>query len=229
MFKQEWREAFSSQSQPSFLPPTQTHDPLPPTRPSLFFIYSLFYNKHGREIRRYSRFFAEWHSADVPPRAGEALATVASLREGVFAPGLLLDPLRPIGLFLGRGFRPVAGCRILSQRELLVVRSDTHFYHHSVCGGAGAQLPIVRLRLLGHQRERHGCGCIGSGVQCGEPLQHQGQRSAGRWPLRCGHRNPEQRSELLQSLRVALPKRRARSSAVTGLEVRECIDLNMIK
>ncbi len=214
---------------PLFLPPTQTHDPLPPTIPSLFSIYSLFYNKHGREIRRYSRFFAEWHSDDVPPWAGEALSPVASRRGGVFAPGLLLDPLRPLGLFLGRGFRPVAGCRLLSQAGLLVVRSDTRFYHHSICGGAGAQLPMVRVRLRRRQRERHGCGCHGSGVQCGEPLQHQGQRSAGRWPLRCGHRNPEQRWELLQSLCVALPKRRARSSAGTGLEVRECLELSRMR
>lgn len=210
------------------LPHRHTTTSLPPSRlsfPSTLF----FYNKHGREIRRYSRFFAEWHSADVPPRAGEALAPVASRREGVFAPGLLLDPLRPLGLFLGRGFRPVAGCRLLSQAELLVVRFNTRFYHHSVCGGAGAQLPMVRVRLLGRQRERHGCGCHGSGVQCGESLQHQGQRSAGRWPLRCGHRNPEQRWELLQSLCVALPKRRARSSAGTGLEVRERLELSIMR
>lgn len=154
---------------------------------------------------------------------------MASRREGVLAPGLLLDPLRPLGVFLGRRFRPVAGCRLLSQAGLLVVRADTGFYHNSLCGGAGAQLPMVRLRLFGRQRERLGCGCHGGGVQCGEPLQHQGQRSAGRWPIRCGHREPEQRAELLQSLRVALPERRARPSAGTGLEVRECVELSVTR
>lgn len=148
-----------------------------------------------------------------------------SRRAALLPPGLLLDAVRPFGLLLGRGLRPVAGRGLLPKEVLLVLCADSGLCDSPVRGRASVKLPMVRLRLLGERRERHGGGGRGGCVRGGrERLQHQGQRGSGRWPhrrgrcaARAGHRGRS--PGLLQGLRVAPASHHSYLSAGSGLEV----------
>lgn len=198
-------------------------DPPPPSINFPSLAHSLPHNKHGREIWRCTPLSTERNPSRVSSRAGPTGSPAPSRRAALLPAGLLLDALRPAGLLLGRGLRPVAGRGLLPPDLLLVLRADSGLCHRAVPGGASVKFPMVRLRFCGKRRERLGGGRRGGGVG-GGGLQHQGQRWAGRWPRRrgrgaawAGHQGRSPR--LLQALHVAFPGHRSHFSAGAGLEV----------
>lgn len=110
-----------------------------------------------------------------------------------------------------------------------MLRADSGLCRGPVRGRASVKFPMVRLRLRGERRERHGSGGGGRGGRIrggGERLQHQGQRGSGRWPhrrrrrcvARAGYRGRGSPG-LLQALRLVPPSRHPHLTAGAGLEV----------
>ncbi|KAK7929103.1 hypothetical protein WMY93_005498 [Mugilogobius chulae] len=115
---------------------------------------------------------------ETSPRRRCLPGRTCGLSTALLSVGLLLDPVRPAGLLLGRGLRPVAGGGLLPAEGLLVLCSDSGLCHCPVPRGAGAQLSMVRLRLRGDGGERHGRGGGGRIRSGAERPQPQGQRPA---------------------------------------------------